>query len=195
MAIGKCSGVAMTTGWALAALLIAACTPEAPKEPAREVGAATATATATATASAGPDQLSGAPSAREGLTMDPPAPAASLRDAAARSVAPATIPPGSGDYAQALADATAYKKGTIAWAELEKRVLARKLPPHRLGCAYLMTPVPVPPPGVSFDPKRMPKDWEGTWGEVAMTYFAGVLTREELDKLHAVAHRALPPKH
>jgi hypothetical protein len=106
-----------------------------------------------------------------------------------------TIPPDSGDYSGPLADATAYKKGAISWAELERRVVARKLPPHKLGCAYLMTPVPMPPPGVSFDPKRMPKDWEGTFGEVAMTYFAGVLTRDEYDELHKAAHGSLPPKH
>ena len=51
-----------------------------------------------------------------------------------------------------------------------------------------MTPVPVPPPGVKFDPKMMPKDWEGNWGEVAMAYHLGVLDKEQYNQLHKAAH-------
>lgn len=98
------------------------------------------------------------------------------------------IPAGSGDYAGVLADAEAYKDGTIAWPELEKRILGRKLPPHPLGDAYLFMSPPPPPPGVTFDPLMMPHDWEHTWGEVAMAHFAGQITREEYDKLHKAAH-------
>jgi hypothetical protein len=85
-------------------------------------------------------------------------------------------------------EARRYRQGEIDFAELQRRILAMQLPPHRLGDAYLMSPVPMPPPGVSFDPKRMPGDWERTWGEVAMTVFAGKLTQEEYDRLHAAAH-------
>jgi hypothetical protein len=34
----------------------------------------------------------------------------------------------------------------------------------------------------------MPSDWAGTWGEIAMTMFAGDVTREEYDRLHRAAH-------
>lgn len=98
------------------------------------------------------------------------------------------IPPGSGDYSAALKDAKLYKSGSISFDELKSRVLARKLPPHPLGCAYLMIPVPAPPPGIEFNPRMMPKDWERNWGEVAMTFWVGAITRDEHDRLHAAAH-------
>lgn len=103
------------------------------------------------------------------------------------------IPPGSADYSAVLADARAYKTGRIKFAELRRRVLARKLPPHRLGDAYLMTPVPAPPPGVPFEPLMMPDDWKGTFGEVAMTHFAGQITLEEYNRLHRAAHPKCEP--
>lgn len=99
-----------------------------------------------------------------------------------------TIPEGSGDYRAVLALARRHQAGTMTFDELSQAVLARKLPPHRLGDGYLMIPSPVPPPGVTFDPKMMPKDWEGTWGEVAMAYWLGALTRADYDRLHAAAH-------
>jgi hypothetical protein len=34
----------------------------------------------------------------------------------------------------------------------------------------------------------MSSDRVGTWGEVAMTFFAGQLTREEYDRLRTAAH-------
>jgi len=121
-----------------------------------------------------------------------PEPAVTPADPATRAPAPAAddppIPQGSGDYAAVLADARAYKRGEIDYPTLEQRVLARKLPPHPLGDAYVIMPVPAPPPGVPYDPMMMPDDWERTWGEVAMAHFAGVLTREEYDRLHAAAH-------
>lgn len=98
------------------------------------------------------------------------------------------IPPGSADYAAVLADARAYKRGTIDFAELQQRIVARGLPPHPLGDVYVISPVPAPPPGVPFDPRIMPGDWKGTWGEVAMTYWAGQITRDEYDRLHRAAH-------
>jgi hypothetical protein len=104
----------------------------------------------------------------------------------------ARIPPGSADYSAALADATLYKQGAISFAELQARVLARGLPPHRFGDAYLMMSPPPPPPGVSFNPLVMPYDWADTWGEIAMTLFAGQLTHEEYTRLHAAAHPNCP---
>lgn len=98
------------------------------------------------------------------------------------------IPEGSADYSAALADARAYRTGRIDFAELQRRVVARDLPPHRLGDGYLMIPVAAPPPGIPFVPGLMPDDWKGTFGEVAMTHFAGQITREEYDRLHRAAH-------
>ncbi|MFY2562185.1 hypothetical protein ACN469_31610 [Corallococcus terminator] len=102
------------------------------------------------------------------------------------------IPEDSADYSAALVDASAYKRGDISFDELQRRVLARELPPHRLGDAYLMMSPPPPPPGVHYDPLVMPYDWAGTWGEVAMTLFAGELTHPEYQRLHAAAHPKCP---
>ena len=56
------------------------------------------------------------------------------------------------------------------------------------------TPWRRPPPGVDFDPRMMPEDWEGTWGEVAMMFWLGKLTREQYDELHEAAHPHCPKK-
>jgi hypothetical protein len=98
------------------------------------------------------------------------------------------IPKGSGDYAKALALATLHKEGELPYPDLERAIVALKLPPHKLGDAYLMIPVPKPPPPAKFDPKMMPKDWEGTWGEVAMAYWLGALDKKLYAKLHRAAH-------
>ncbi len=34
----------------------------------------------------------------------------------------------------------------------------------------------------------MPKDWEGTWGEVTMAYWLGVIDQQIYQKLHKAAH-------
>jgi hypothetical protein len=99
-----------------------------------------------------------------------------------------SIPKGSGDYARAVALATLYERGDISFEQLQAAILAMKLPPHKLGDAYLMITPPPPPPGVEFDPKMMPKDWEGTWGVVAQAYHLGKLDKDEYDKLHRAAH-------
>lgn len=101
-----------------------------------------------------------------------------------------SIPPGAGDYAHVVALAMLYKRGDLSWSELEKAILELKLPPHRLGDGYLLVSPPPPPPGVTFDPKMMPKDWEGNWGLVAQAMFLGELTRDEYQRLHAAAHPA-----
>jgi hypothetical protein len=100
----------------------------------------------------------------------------------------ARIPQGSGDYSGALADAEAYKRGSISFEALSRRVVARKLPPHPQGCGYLLIPVPAPPPGVPFNAWMMPDDWEHNFGEIAMTYWVGALTLDDYNKLHAAAH-------
>lgn len=103
------------------------------------------------------------------------------------------IPAASGDYSSVLADVEEYRNRAIGFDELQRRTLARRLPPHPLGCAYLMTPVPPPPPGTPFDPWMMPMDWEHNWGEVAMTFWVGRLSAEDHRKLHAAAHPTEPP--
>ncbi|MBW2528248.1 MAG: hypothetical protein JRI23_28990 [Deltaproteobacteria bacterium] len=100
----------------------------------------------------------------------------------------ADIPEGSGDYARALALATLHKEGKLSYEDLERAILSLELPPHKLGDAYLMTPVPKPPPPAKFDPKMMPTDWQGTWGEVAMAYWLGALDKQLYAKLHRAAH-------
>lgn len=100
----------------------------------------------------------------------------------------ADIPKGSGDYAKALALATLHKDGKLPYSDLERAILAMNLPPHKLGDAYLMIPVPKPPPPAEFDPKMMPQDWEGNWGEVAMAYWLGALDKQLYSKLHRAAH-------
>ena len=102
------------------------------------------------------------------------------------------IPEGSGDYAKMMAAAVRYKKREIGFEQLKQIVVAAKLPPHPLGCAYVIAPVPAPPPGTPFDPALMPHDWEHTFGEVAMTFWAGKITQQEYDKLHAAAHKDQP---
>ena len=100
----------------------------------------------------------------------------------------AGIPQGSGDYARALALATLHQRGKLPYDELERATVALRLPPHPLGDAYLMIPVPPPPSPDDFDPKMMPRDWQGTWGEVAMAYWLGVLDKPLYRKLHQAAH-------
>jgi hypothetical protein len=100
------------------------------------------------------------------------------------------IPEGSGDYAEMLAQAKRFKSGELTFDELV--AAARHLAVHPLGDAYLMIPVPMPPPGHRFDPRMMPRDWEGTFGELAMAYWLGVLTREDYDRVHAAVHPTCP---
>lgn len=100
----------------------------------------------------------------------------------------ATIPKGAGDYAHAVALARLFKQGDLGFDQLKDAILALKLPPHRLGDGYLMITPPPPPPGITFDPKMMPKDWEGNWGVVAQAYHLGELTKEQYVELHRAAH-------
>ncbi|MBL8969407.1 MAG: hypothetical protein JNK56_02445 [Myxococcales bacterium] len=134
------------------------------------------------------------PAEAPAVVAEAPVVAASAPDPAdeAPTVVPTTderpIPPGSGDYGAVLARARKFRRGEISFAALRAWVVARKLPPHPLTDKFVIMPVPAPPPGVPFDPMMMPPDWVGTWGEVAMAHFAGALTREEYDRLHAAAH-------
>jgi hypothetical protein len=117
-------------------------------------------------------------------TSSDPAPTGAAREI--------VIPPGSADYSRMLGLAVAFKKGQLTFDALKAKVVAEKLPPHGLGCGYLMMVPPPPPPGIVFEPGLMPRDWVGTFGEVAMTHFAGALSREEYEALHQAAHGTLP---
>ena len=116
----------------------------------------------------------------------PPAPKS------AKEAAAVAIPAGSGDYSKMLAEVLRFKKGETTFEQLKKFVVSANLPPHPLGCGYLVMPVPPPPPGVPYNPAMMPHDWEHTFGEVTMTFWAGKLSREEYDRLHEAAHKGQP---
>lgn len=104
----------------------------------------------------------------------------------------ATMVKGSADYTRTLKLVLEHKLGKLTLEELAKKVVALKLPPHSLGCGYVMSPVPAPPPGVPFEPASMPSDWVGTFGEVAMTFWRGDLSRESYDAVHRAAHGKRP---
>ena len=98
-----------------------------------------------------------------------------------------------GDYSAIEVTAKQYKSGAITFTELEKYIRARKLPTHRAGDGHLMIPSPRPPPGIEFNPRIMPKSWEGTWGEVAMMFWLGYIERAEYHRLHAAEHPNCKP--
>lgn len=98
------------------------------------------------------------------------------------------LPQDSADYAEALALVMLHGRGDIDFEAMKKAVVARGLPPHRLGDPYLLVTPPPPPPGQTFDPAIMPADWAGTWGEVAMAYLLGELTKPQYEALHQAAH-------
>ena len=81
-----------------------------------------------------------------------------------------------------------YERKEIDFSELKRLIVAANLPPHPLGNRYLMMSPPPPPHGVPFDPGLMPEDWKGTFGEVAIFYFRGKLSRREYDEILRLAH-------
>lgn len=100
-------------------------------------------------------------------------------------------PQGSGDYRKTLALVRRYKEKQLTLAQLQAELVGRKLPPWKDGkCSVFLLVPPPPPPGVTFDPRMMPKDWEGTWGEVAHVHLMGELTKDEYEQLHHAAHPA-----
>ena len=99
---------------------------------------------------------------------------------------------GSADYSRTLKLVLEHKNKKLDFKALEQRIVALKLSPHPQGDLYVIAPVPQPPPGTKFDPALMPRDWVGTWGEVAMTFWRGALSRNDYDALHAAAHGKLP---
>jgi len=103
------------------------------------------------------------------------------------------LPADSADYAAALALVMLHGRGDIDFEALKKAVRARGLPPHRLGDPYLLVTPPPPPPGQTYDPAIMPADWAGTWGEVAMAYHLGELTKPQYEALHRAAHPDCKP--
>lgn len=99
------------------------------------------------------------------------------------------LPAGSADYRATLALVKSYLEKKTTLAALTKQVIARKLKVHPLGCAYYFLTPPPPPPGITFEPALMPRDWVGTFGEVAMTHLGGFgLSREDYEALHRAAH-------
>jgi len=118
-----------------------------------------------------------------------PAPAAPTADIPADDL---VIPERSADYRKMLELAVRYRRGEMTLAGLGERVVAEQLPPHPNGCGYLLMTPPPPPPEMVFDPKLMPRDWKGTFGEVAMMHFAGQLTMAEYETVHRTAHGQRP---
>jgi len=117
----------------LAALLLlnaTACdkngTPPAAGSSSAATTAPTATASATATAAA--TAAATAPTASASATAPDVEGLTELEETLRKD-----IPKGSGDYARALALATLHKDGKLPYDELEKAVIALKLPPHKLG--------------------------------------------------------------
>ena len=98
------------------------------------------------------------------------------------------IPPGSGDYARTLTLVTRYRRGELDFEDLSRCLGALNLPPHRLGDTYLTISPPPPPPGMTWDVRMMPRDWEGNWGEVMQVHLLGLLTPDEYIRLHAALH-------
>ena len=64
------------------------------------------------------------------------------------------------------------------------------LPPHRLGCNYMLMPIPLPPPGsnIRYERRLMSSDSEGTFGEIIMAYHSGLITLNEWRSLHTALH-------
>ncbi|MBM4782443.1 MAG: hypothetical protein GQE15_32610 [Archangiaceae bacterium] len=103
------------------------------------------------------------------------------------------LPSGSADYKRTIRLVQDAKRKKRTTAQLAKDVAALKLKPHALGCEYYFLTPPPPPPGITFEPKLMPSDWVGTFGEVAMVHLGGWgLERDEYDALHKAAHGKLP---
>ncbi len=107
---------------------------------------------------------------------------------------PLELPSGSAEYrntVKLIHEYTLKKKLTLA--QLTKAVVALELKRHPLGCEYYWLSPSPPPPGITFEPKLMPADWVGTFGEVAMTHLGGWgLTRADYDTLHKAAHGKQP---
>ena len=103
------------------------------------------------------------------------------------------LPQGSADYRRTIRLVQGYAAKKTTLAQLTKAVVALKLKPHPIGCEYYWLTPPPPPPGITFEPKLMPGDWVGTFGEVAMTHLGGWgLERKDYDALHKAAHGKEP---
>ncbi len=103
------------------------------------------------------------------------------------------LPSGSADYKRTLRLVQEAKRKKKTSAQLATDLVALKLKAHPIGCEYYFLTPPPPPPGITFEPRSMPSDWVGTFGEVAMVHLGGWgLSREEYDALHKAAHGKLP---
>ncbi len=103
------------------------------------------------------------------------------------------LPSGSADYRRTISLLRSFTARKTTFAQFTQAVVALELTPHGLGCEYQFLSPPPPPPGVSFEPKLMPSDWVGTFGEVAMLHLGGFgLDRKGYDALHRAAHGTRP---
>ena len=103
------------------------------------------------------------------------------------------LPAGSADYTRTIKLVRSYTSKKLTLEQLTKAVVELKLKPHPIGCEYYWMTPPPPPPGITFEPKLMPSDWVGTFGEVAMTHLGGWgLERKDYDALHKAAHGKEP---
>ncbi len=177
----------MQRTWLMALLLVVACDrgQSAPTAPTVAVPSASAEASASPDARASSSATSDAPATAWTKTLP-----ANLRPSHAKLTTSIRkgLPESSADYAEALALVMLHGRGDIDFDALKKAVVARELPAHRLGDPYLLISPPPPPPGQAFDPAIMPADWAGTWGEVAMAYLLGELSKPQYETLHQAAH-------
>jgi len=97
------------------------------------------------------------------------------------------IPKGSGDYTRTLQLGEQFKAKKIDFDAFQSGIMALDLKEPTEGLATLLMPIPSPPPGIEVDPKMMPNEWEGTWGEVAMLYWLDYIDRRQYDELTAAA--------
>lgn len=168
-----------------AGVLLAGCPKSTPGEPAPSASAEVERPTETAASTGeGPAATSGG----EASAKPKPRGGGMSKLEATEAEVRASIPPGSADYAHAVALARLHKQGDITFAQLQAAILGMKLPPYSAGDGALLLTPPPPPPGVTFDPKMIPKDWEGTWGVVAQALHLGELTKAQYKKLHRAAH-------
>ncbi|MEZ4441501.1 MAG: hypothetical protein R3B72_20550 [Polyangiaceae bacterium] len=98
------------------------------------------------------------------------------------------LPEGSADYGPTLAWVLLYKRGSIDRAALAEALGRLALAPHPEGDLALLSRDAADASEVA----RMPRPWDDTWGEVAMAYYLGELTREDYLELHRRAHPRCP---
>ncbi|MEM1030492.1 MAG: hypothetical protein AAGN82_09085 [Myxococcota bacterium] len=96
-----------------------------------------------------------------------------------------SLPSRSADYGDVLALVMLHGRGDLSWSGLQQIIVARALPPHPRGDDFLTAAAQ---PSYGFVDARMPERWRATWGEVAVAFHLGELTRAQYDALHRAAH-------